>query len=150
MDDAGHKALGIELFNFTWTLLDKKERSLEEDETMVHAAHASRFHWSKVGKPVNFARGDWQVSRVYSVLGRAEPALHHAQRVLAVCEEHGIGDFDLAFAHEALARAYAVFGHRTKATEHLARAKELTAAVKEADDREILEKDLATIVLPKN
>ena len=42
---------------------------------MLHAAHASRFHWGEVGEPVNFARGEWQISRVYAVLGRPEPAI---------------------------------------------------------------------------
>jgi hypothetical protein len=29
------------------------------------------------------ARGEWQISRVYTVVGLAEPALRHAQRCLA-------------------------------------------------------------------
>ena len=145
MDDGTHKQLGIDLFNFVWTLLDKKERTLEEDEAMLHAAHASRFHWSKVGKPVNLARGDWQLSRVYSVLGRAEPALHHAKRTLDVCEKNAIGGFDIAFAHEALARASLLAGKKEDATRHLRVANDLTAKIADKDDREILEKDLATI-----
>ena len=31
---------------------------------MIHAAHASRYHWSQVGTKANLARGEWQVSRV--------------------------------------------------------------------------------------
>ena len=48
---------------------------------MIHAAHASRYHWSQVGEPVNVAHGEWQCSHVYAALGRAEPALHHARRL---------------------------------------------------------------------
>ena len=44
------------------------------------------------------------------MLNRPEPALAHARRCLSICEEHGIGDFDIAFTHEAIARAYAVAG----------------------------------------
>ena len=42
-------------------------RSREDDDRMIHAAHASRFHWGEAPecKPENLARGDWQVSRVY-------------------------------------------------------------------------------------
>ena len=62
-DTAVHKKLGIELFNYTWELLDKPQRTREEDDTMIHAAHASRFHWEKAGgTAVNLARGEWQVS----------------------------------------------------------------------------------------
>ena len=55
-------------------------------------------------------RSEWQCSRVYAVLGRPEPALHHARRCLELCEQHGIGDWVLGFAYEALARAHAVAG----------------------------------------
>ena len=54
---------------------------------------------------------EWQISRVYSVLERGEPALYHAKRNLEICQEHEIGDFDLAFAYEAMARAHKVLGN---------------------------------------
>ena len=38
----------------------------------------------------NLARGEWQVSRVYVLLGRAETAIWHARRCLEHCEEAGI------------------------------------------------------------
>ena len=69
-----------DLFNLVWELLERPGRSAEEDDRMVHAAHASRYHWGQVGQPTQFAIGEWQCARVYSVLGRAEPALHHARR----------------------------------------------------------------------
>ena len=36
-----HKKLAINLFNLTWSLLDKKDRTREENDKMVHAAHAT-------------------------------------------------------------------------------------------------------------
>ena len=81
-----HKAFAVECFNLVWGLLDKADRTAEDDERMVHAAHASRFHWGEIGTPLEFARGEWQISRVYAVLGRSEAALHHAQRSLDLCE----------------------------------------------------------------
>jgi hypothetical protein len=112
---------------------------------MLHAAHASRYHWGEVGEPANLARGEWQCSRVYSVLGRAEPALWHANRCLALCEEHGIGDWDIAFAHEAVARALRVAGDGAGSDAALARAREAAVAIAEEEDRELLMSDLATI-----
>lgn len=63
---------------------------LSDDDRMLHLAHASRHHWGEVvgstdlgqGGPANLARGEWLCSRVYAVLGRAEPARHHAERLL--------------------------------------------------------------------
>jgi hypothetical protein len=141
------RALAATLFNRTWTLLDKPDRSVEEDSEMVHAAHASCFHWLQVGTPVNAVRGEWQCSRVYAVLGRSEPALHHARRCLSLCEEHGIGDFDIAFAHEALARAYAVEGDHAQARRHAELARAAAVDIAEDEDRELVLADLATIPL---
>src|SRR5439155_13917343 len=80
------RELAVDLFNHAWALLRLPERTPEQDDELIHAAHASRHHWSEVGTAANLARGEWQVSRVYAALGRAEPALHHARRCLAYCE----------------------------------------------------------------
>jgi hypothetical protein len=112
---------------------------------MIHAAHASRYHWSKAGTAVNFARGDWQISRVYALVGRSEPALYHAQRCLELCQANGIGDFDLAYAYEALARSYKVAGDEENRQKYLELAKEATKMVAEEDDRQLVESDLASI-----
>ncbi len=139
------RQLAVDLFNHVWTLMETPDRTAEQDDEMIHAAHASRFHWGEVGGPEHRARGEWQISRVYSVLGRAEPALHHARRYLDICEEHGIGDFDLAFAHEALARAHAVAGNVGESADHEQLARKATQTVAEPDDRELLLADLATL-----
>lgn len=104
--------------------LDKKDRTEEEDDKMIHAAHASRYHWGEIGKPVRFERGEWQISRVYSVLKRSEPALYHAKRCLEICKQIKIGDFDIAFAYEAMARAHAAAGDKSECRKFLQLAKE--------------------------
>jgi hypothetical protein len=113
---------------------------------MIHASHASRHHWGEVGTPVNFARGEWQVSRVYSVLGRGEPALVHARLCLDTCVEHGIGDFDIAYAHEAMARAYRVLGDQAKSTAHAEEARRAAAAIADPEDREHAMEDIAELL----
>ena len=142
-----HKRQGIDLFNHVWDLLEKADRTPEEDGAMVDAAHASRHHWAQVGQPVNAARGDWQISRVYATVKRPEPALHHARRSLAICEANGIGDFDLAFAHEAIARAEAVAGHFAEAKQAIARARAAAEAIAKPGDRDWLLKNLEDIPL---
>lgn len=91
------------------------------------------------------AVGDWQCSRVYAVLGRSEPALHHARASLAICEEAGLGDWVLAAAYEALARASAVAGDDAGKAQSLAMARQAVAAIADPEDREVIEADLATI-----
>jgi hypothetical protein len=94
---------------------------------------------------VNVVRGEWQCSRVYATLGRSEPALFHAERALAVCEANDIGDFDLAFCYEALARAHAVAGEADESRRWRRRGLEAVNNVADADDREILVADLASV-----
>ena len=73
-----HQKFAGDLNNLVWSFLGKNDRTQEEDDIMVHAAHASYFHWSKVGKAINLQRGEWMISHVYAVLNRPESALYHA------------------------------------------------------------------------
>jgi DNA-binding transcriptional MerR regulator len=135
----------IDLFNGVWRFLEKEDRSREDDDTMLHMAHASRYHWGQVGTAANLARGEWQVSRVYSVLERSEPALYHAQRVLDICRANGIGDWDIAFAYEALARASAVAGDKEQARAWTDQALAAAEDIAEDEDRELVITDLESI-----
>jgi hypothetical protein len=141
------RQLAVDLFNRAWTLMETDERTEEQDDELINTAHASAYHWAQVGTPANRARSEWQLSRVYTVLGRPEPALHHARRCLAYCEENpeAIEDWDLPYAHEALARAHALAGEGDVAGRHSAAARELAAGVAGAEDREHLEADLGTL-----
>jgi DNA-binding transcriptional MerR regulator len=141
----GDRRLAVDSFNGVWRLMETEDRTPAQDDRMLHMAHASRFHWEQAGGPANLARGEWLCSRVYAVLGRAEPAGHHARRVLEICQENGIGDWDLAFAHEALARAAAVAGDQEGVRRHLADAREAAARISDPADRALLEDDLLSI-----
>jgi hypothetical protein len=142
---ADERRLAATLFNRVWDLLERPERTAAEDDTMLHAAHASRYHWGEVGEPVHRARGEWQISRVYAVLGRAEPALHHATRCRELVERHGLSPFDRGYAHEAIARALRLAGRTVEATEHLDRATAAADQVTDDEDRRLLTTDLAEL-----
>jgi hypothetical protein len=145
LDAATRRALAVGLFNHVWTLLETPDRSTDQDDEIVHAAHASRYHWGEVGEPSNLAIGEWQCSRVYAVLGRGEPALHHARRCLELLERHGITDWKVASAYEAMARASAVAGDRPAALEWKAKAQRELDAIADPEDREIIEQDVASL-----
>ncbi|HYH93698.1 MAG TPA: helix-turn-helix domain-containing protein [Candidatus Saccharimonadales bacterium] len=147
LDGAMHRRLGVALFNHTWTLLEQPDRSAAETDEMIHSAHASRFHWSRAEgqTPANLARGEWQCSRVYAVLGRGEPALWHARRCVELLEAVGAADWDIASAYEAMARASAIAGDRRGAVEWKARAVAALDGIADQDDRDIIENDIATL-----
>jgi hypothetical protein len=148
LDTDTHRRLGVELFNQVWRLLEVEERSAEQDDEMLHAAHASRWHWSRSGVsdlPQRLAVGEWQCSRVYAVLGRGEPALHHASRCVSLVEAGGLEDWVAASAYEAMARASSVAGDRAAFDEWQARARAAADAIADPEEREVIEGDLATL-----
>jgi hypothetical protein len=137
------------LFNRTWDLLAIEDRSTEQADELVDTAHASAWHWRQVGNAANAARGHWLCSRVYAVLGRGEPAVHHARRAVEILEHggEGIEDWDAAAAAEAMARALSVSGDLAGAADWKTRAAAALDDVADAEDREVIERDLATLAV---
>jgi hypothetical protein len=146
LDRETERRLAAGLYNEVWRLMEIAKRRPEQDDEMLHAAHASRYHWGKIGQSVNVARGEWLCSRVYAVLGRPEPAVWHASRCLDLLTEFGSGEtWDLAAAYEALARAHSVAGNKAETRTWLAMANEALTTIADEDDRRPIEADLATI-----
>ena len=151
LDATTHRRLAVDLFNHTWTLIQNPDRTPAQNDEMIHAAHASRYHWSKAGTTVNLGRGEWQCARVYSTLGRGEPAVWHARRCVEYAEAAAAAgeaeSWDVPSSYEAMARALAVAGDRGAAEEWRARARAAVAAIDDPEDRTIIEQDLATLPL---
>lgn len=142
-----HEKLAKKCFNKTWELLEKADRTPEEDNDMTHTVHASRYHWgvlvaNQQGTALNLQRGEWQIARVYTVLEREDPALYHANLCLKITQDNNIEDFDLAFAHEALARASALAGNKKDYEKHLKLATEAGEKIKDKGDRDYFFEDL--------
>ena len=107
LDPATETALAKRLYNGVWAVLEKPDRSPEDADALINMAHASRYHWGNVGTPQHVAIGEWQIARVYSELGRGEPAVFHARRALAIADGAEVDSWLTASAYEGLARAYA-------------------------------------------
>ena len=152
MTDAGfdvtkaHAFFAADGFNKTWGLLGKPDRTPVEDERMLELAMASVWHWTERedATPSNLAVGYWQVSRVHAVLGRADEAERYGQLSLDRANEDG-NAFTIGYAWEALARAASIAGHSPKVSERLAEARASAERVEDAESRQWLLDDLATI-----
>ena len=86
-----HRALGVGLYNRCWDLMEHEDRTRDQDDELIATAFASAWHWLQVGNTANRARSHWMCSRVYSVTGRAEPALFHARRCVEIVERRRRG-----------------------------------------------------------
>lgn len=138
-----HKKFAVELFNRAWELHDKVDRSVDETDEMLNTAHASAYHWLMLKDRIDETR--WmqsaprshnQLANVYISTGRSEPALYHAIRSLELCKERGIGDFDLAFGYECLARAHHLAGTDAERNENLKLAIEAGEAIGKDEDKQ--------------
>ena len=138
-----HRAAAIEANNSVWELLGDVRPDTAAAEELLRRAYAAAYHWDRArGRtPANEARATWLLAKVWVVLGDAPRALAYADATLATCAVAGLGDFDLAYAHEARARALALAGRLADAADELERAR--AVAIVDPEDRAIVDADLA-------
>jgi hypothetical protein len=146
LDRETERQLAAGLYNEVWRLMEITDRRPEQDDELIHAAHASRYHWGRVGEPINLVRGEWLCARVYSVLGRGEAAVWHANRCRDLLTDSGSGEeWDMASACEGLARAYAAAGDRENSKAWLATGRGALALITDPEDRAQIQADLDSL-----
>jgi len=145
MDKENHKILAVEAFNKTWEYIDLKTRTNEETIEMIHLAHASRYHWGIIGTELQKGRGEWQISRVYSISNLGESALLHAQKYLDICIDNDYKDWDITFAYEAMAYAYKVLGNKELMKEFKEKGFNSLKDIKDKGDRDYAESELSKV-----
>jgi tetratricopeptide (TPR) repeat protein len=132
-----HRETAKKCFNEAWDYLEKKNRDSNDDQRMLHLAHTARYHRSFVGTAINFARGDWQISRVYAALQEPRLALQFAKSSLEIMQKNNLLD-DLCTGYEAMARAFAVAKDYESARNYITKAREqLARAALDDEDRKI-------------
>ena len=128
--------------------MEKQDRTREDDDEMLHCAHASAYHWH-AGRHGGKSRAR-RVAVLARVRGpRAVLSRHssHAQRCLEIVEELAGGDGGVRSARRvrgARPRAL-VAGDRAEARRYAELGREATAKIDDEDDRKIMEADFATI-----
>ncbi len=141
--EEAHKYFAQSTNSRVWDLLQKPNRSPAENDEMLHAAHASAYHWGFAGTVVHQQRAEWLLSHVHVVLGHGNEALRHAQRCFELTEANRgqMQDFDIAYAFEGLARAQAMLGDQKLADEFLMLAEQAGNAIADEEDRSIFQGD---------
>lgn len=143
--EQAHRHFAASCFNNAWGLIEKQDRTPEDEQQMLLLAFASVWHWTQ--RPdctdKHLSIGYWQVSRIYTLLSDAD----NARRYARLCLDNTPTDdpFCLGYAHESLARAAAVAYDKSSAGEHLAQAQRLADSIESDEDRELLVNDLKTI-----
>lgn len=134
-----HRAQAVEANNSAYTLLEQGGAT----DDVLRSAYAAAYHWQRAAgrQPVNEVRALHLLAKAHLAAGQPAVALEYADRVLGGCRALGLADFDLAYGHEARARALAALGHREEAQAAWAAAHAVPVA--DDEDREILRADLA-------
>ena len=140
-----HKFFSAHCFNRAWELIDKPKRTPEENEQMIQRTIASLWHWTQREDCTdqNLSIGYWQAARVYTLAGEPDNARKYAKLCLDITPADDA--FCLGYAHEAMARAEALAGNDELANEHLELARALATQIEKAEDRKLLEDDLAAL-----
>ena len=132
-----HRFFAVECNNRGWNLVENERRGPGEDIEMLHCAHASAFHWGKVGTASNVAKSELLLAFVHAMLGYGAQASRYAQRSLDFVMAHSAAEWELAFAHAAVSFAAAVQNDAEAHLSHYNRARKIGDGLSSAEEREI-------------
>ena len=111
--ESAHKYFSVQCFNQAWDLIEKQERTPEEDEEMIRLSMAASWHWTRRSdcSEVNKSIGYWQISHIYAILGQADNARRYGQLCLVASHAEDIPPFYLEYSYETLSRAEKAAGN---------------------------------------
>lgn len=140
-----HRQFSADAFNTAWDLIDKTDRTPEDEVDMFCRAAASLWHWNQRDDVNNQSRsvGYWQLSRVFSLLSEGNMALRCGDLSLKFAKD--TPPFYQAYAYEALARASVIAGDSISANRYVIRAQKLVDQIENASSREMLLADLQSL-----
>jgi hypothetical protein len=142
------RRLASQANNRAWTLAEQSSRTPEEDEDMLHAAHAAMFFWNLVGNAGQKAHAVQLLAHVCATLKRGDEAAAYLARSSPVLMAASAEDWERALAHAVAAHVAAARGDAVRHAEHYRQATQQVAALPDAQDRAILEATLRVLPVP--
>jgi hypothetical protein len=143
------RRLGSGANNRAWALSERPSRTREEDEEMLHAAHASAYLWSTVGNERNAALAHLLLGQVHSLLGNGVLAERFAQSASAFFADGG-APWELALVHAVAANAAYCSGDVVSHQQEYAAAQSAIESITNAEEKEIVLATLRVIPQPLN
>lgn len=137
----------IECNNHAWKLAESRLRTAADTDEMLTTAHASAYHWGKVGNDTNKAMATMLLAQVHALIGDAPRARRYAEECFAFVTSRQSPAWQVAFAHAIVAHAAAIAKDAATHAKHYEVARGLGAALAEGD-REVFEATFRTIPSP--
>lgn len=145
---AWQKRLAAQANNRAWSLAESLSRTPDEDEDMLHAAHAAMYFWKIVGTPSNRAHAAQLLAHVYALLKLPNPAQHYLNQSLPFFLDHDSAPWERAFAHAIAAHVASAAGKSEAHSRHYVEAHRLLDTLPDPQDREILAATIRVIPRP--
>jgi nicotinamide mononucleotide (NMN) deamidase PncC len=142
-----HKRFAATANNRAWEL-SVLERTAEQDQEMLDAAHASAWHWNAIGTELNRMRATMLLAEVHALLGFGESALRYAEEMRAYFVARETADWELAFTHVIHAHAASAVGAVEKHRIAYQSAEIALKAIADDEDRAIVNKTFRQVPLP--
>jgi hypothetical protein len=108
-----HRRFAAAANNRAWDL-SVRGRDATEDQEMLNAAHASAWHWSKVGNELNRMRAAMLLAEVHALLGFGRSALAYAEEMQTYFLGVQAPDWEIAFVRVVHAHAASAAGETEK------------------------------------
>jgi len=134
--------------NLAWTLAENPARTPAQREEMLHAAHASAYHWSRVGGQLHKVRAEMLLGLVHALSGNGSPAIIYARRSCEYITSHDSPDWEIALAHAVFAIAAHAAQDASLYEEQYALAKHFGDAISDVEEREIFDRVFTQLPAP--
>ena len=142
------RRLASQANNRAWSRSEQPSRTSEEDEDMLHAAHAAMYFWNIVGNANNKAHAAQLLAHAYAILKQPNPASQYLAKSQAVFMADSAEPWERALAHAVAANVASAKGLAAEHEVHYRQATEKVAALPDAEERAILEATLRVIPTP--
>ncbi|HCR54266.1 MAG TPA: hypothetical protein DIW27_07620 [Cytophagales bacterium] len=142
------RRLASQANNRAWALAELPERTADQDEEMLQAAHAAMYFWKIVGNPSNRAHAALLLAHVYALNNLPNPAKHYLKQCQSVFLDRDCESWEKAFVHAISANVAAAAQETEEHMRHYQEAERLIASLQDEEDRKILNATMRVIPAP--
>jgi hypothetical protein len=142
------RRLASQANNRAWSLAEMLQRSPDENEEMLQAAHAAMYFWKIVGNPNNHAHAALLLAHVYALLGLPVPAARYLSKSLPYFMQHEGAPWELAFAHAVAANVASAEGNAAAHAKHYSEAQTAATHMTDPETRVVFAATLRVIPAP--
>ena len=139
------RRLAVQANNRAWSLSERLNRSAEEEQDMLEAAHAAMFFWRMVGNESNLAHAQQLLAHVYALRGEGGEAERYHDQSFTYFQGGECDAWEVALSHCVAANVAAATGDAVRHAAQLALARSTTVALTDPEDRKIIEATLAVV-----